>query len=405
MTTTKRNSIIGIGCLLIIFIIGAVVNKEVSAEKSFKVTYGEFESYVITKGQMKSQEYTKVNLPDVMCNPELGIYQIKINHLVPEGTSVKRGEYVGLLDQESIKSELNKAKDRIMSYKNNLNMSKIDSTSELTDYRNTIMEMEFDLEYKKITIKQSIYESRSYQEKVKREYGREERKLEITKRNYKMAILRHEKRCKKRETDLNKMEKRLAHLQEAMIASRITAPQDGIVIYATTHGRKISEGDRVSFWSPEIAVMPNINKLVSETYIEEVDLEKVKIGSSVRVKVDALPEKEFTGKIVNFSNIGKSMKGLDSKVFDISIKIDGFAKDITHNMNTTNEIITHYEPHALVVPLSYIYSTEEGNMVYKEGSEKNMASPIRYTYSNDEMALIEDGVVEGDILIMKPLED
>lgn len=401
MTKRKRNIILGaIGVAIIVFAISMQQSDVI--QKSYVVVPTDFESIIVAKGQMKSQSYVKINLPEVMMDRELSLHQLVINDLVAEGTKVQKGDYVALLDQERIKGELNNVQDRLLNYENQLNLAVIDSVSDLTSRRNAIKEMEYDLEYKNLEIKQSIYESQSYQDKTKRQYGQASRQRDIAQRDYQRAILNHKRKCSKYELKVDEYSKRLEKLYQAIEAATITAPQDGMIIYAESWGGKRKQGDQVSMWSPEIAVLPDLNKLVSDTYIEEVDMSKVNIGCPVRVKVDALPDNVFMGNVIKMANIGKSISGEDSKVFDISIKIEGNDPKVAHGMNTTNEIIIKAEQSALTVPLNFIYSEKEGTVVYMKEDKQLVPHRITYKYSNTEVALIQSGVKEGDQLYLRP---
>jgi len=405
MTTKRKHILLVSAGVIVIAIAVLVLGREAIIDNTYTVESGEFEQIISCKGEMKSQVYTKINMPDVMTNPDLNIYQVMINDLVDEGTIVKKGDYVGLLDQERIKGELNRTMDRLENYENELKMRMIDSTSNLTDRRNSIRELEFDLEYKALEIKQSIYESKSYQDKIKREYDRAVRKLDMARRDYQRAQMRYASRCSYSEQRVKEYTSRKAKLEEAARQARITAPHDGMIIYAEIRGRKRGKGDNVSFWSPEIAVIPDLSKLISKGYIEEVDIAKTKIGDKVRIKVDALPDKEFTGELVSISAIGRDAKGIDSKVFDIEVKIDGSDQSITHGMTTSCEIITHYEANATIVPLDYIFSTDSSSVVYKHENGKYIQQVIKYRYANDDVVMIDEGLKPGDKILKEKPED
>jgi HlyD family secretion protein len=398
MAKKKRNILLIIGLAMAFVTLLIILGKEVIGDNTYTVQRGEFESSIISKGEMKSQSYIKINMPEVMTDPSLNIYYLKINDLVAEGTLVDKGDYVALLDQERIKGELNNSQEKLENYINNLNMRQIDSTSDLTDKRNKIQEMYYDLEYKEIEIKQSVYESLSYQNKKKREYSISKRKLDMAERDYQRSFIHHSDKCSYSERRVKEYTERVEKLEEAVIAANITAPQDGMIIYATARGKTREKGDYVAFWSPEIAVLPDLTKLISEGYIEEIDISKVEKGYPVRVRVDALPDKVFEGNLLKIANIGKSVKGVDSKVFDITVKITGADKDIAHGMSTTNEIITHSDDNALLVPLEYIFTNDSGSIVYKKLDGEFIESPISFTYSNDKVVKIEDGLNEGDII-------
>ncbi len=403
MTKKKKNIIIAALASIILVIIILTSIKDVISEKPYTVKKMAFEEVISCKGEMKSQAYNKIKMPEVMMDPQLNIYHVKINDLVDEGTIVKKGDYVALLDQERIKSESTRSQEHLENYSNQLNIGKIDSTSTLTKLRNNIEEQKYDLEYKKIEIKQSIYESKSYQDKIKRQYDRAVRELEILHRNYQRELMQHQSHCAYLERRVKEYSERVEKLKEAKTASRVLAPNDGMIIYAQVHGRTREKGSSVSFWSPDIAVLPDLSKLVSESYIEEIDIAKVKIGNDVRIVVDALPNRTFMGKVIKIANIGHKVKGLENKVFDISIKTIGSSKEITHGMNTSNEIITYFNPSAYVLPLGYIFTNDTSSYVYKKINGKIQASPISVFRSNDDEAMISEGISEGDqVYLTKP---
>ena len=61
-----------------------------------------FESVITCKGEMQSEKAVLINFPDILGDRNLSIYQLQIKDLVPEGTVVKKGEYVALLDEGRI---------------------------------------------------------------------------------------------------------------------------------------------------------------------------------------------------------------------------------------------------------------------------------------------------------------
>lgn len=404
MTKKRKYLYFGAAALVPIVALLILLGDQVIKDTTYVVQVGEFESTVVSKGEMKSQYYQKINMPDIMLNPDLDIYYLQINDLVEEGSIVKKGDYIGTLDQERIKSELTRNSERFENYQNSHNMSTIDSTTTLTRMRNTIQELKYDLEYRELEMTQSVYESVSYQDKIKRSYDRAVRKLEMTQRNYQREKMKYASRCSYLRKRMEDREMRVEKLLEAIEASRIVAPADGMIIYATVHRRKRKIGDHISTWSPEIAVLPDLTKLVSEGYIEEINISKVNIGNQVRVKVDALPDKKFTGEVISIANIGKTVQGLDSKVFDINIRINESDTEIAHGMNTSNEIITYYSNEDIVVPLDYIFMDDTGNLVYLKTPEGFEKQYITIAQSNDKQALVSNGLTSGDVISTKAIE-
>ncbi len=405
MTAKKRNITIITALLVVVAIFFGIFGNKAITGGTYTVKTGEFESYITCKGEIKSQVYTKISMPEIMRAPELNVYYLKINDLVEEGTMVKKGDYIALLDQERIKSNLIRFTENLEKYQNDLNLGQIDSATNLTKRRNNIKELKYDLEYKELEIKQSIYESKSYQESKKREYDRAVRKLAIEERDYKRYQIIYGNRCANSEKRVKKFSKMKTDLEQALREARITAPQDGMLIHAEVWGKKRKINDQISPWSPEIAVIPDLTKLVSKGYIEEVNIAKVSDKNQVRIFIDALPNQEFNGTISKISAIGRDAKGVDSKVFDIEIAIKGSHKGIGHGMSTTSEIITHYEANAILVPIEYIFSENGKPIVYKSEKGNFVAQEITISHSNDKVAIISKGLEVGDKISKEKIEE
>ena len=48
-----------------------------------------------------------------------------------------------------------------------------------------------------------------------------------------------------------------------------------------------------------IATLPDLSSMISRTYVNEIEISKVKTGQKVNINVDAFPEKSFTGNVIS----------------------------------------------------------------------------------------------------------
>ncbi len=76
---------------------------------------------------------------------------------------------------------------------------------------------------------------------------------------------------------------------------RLTAPRSGYVIE-----RPISEGEIAAPLAP-ILVIADLTRLTLTTYLPENEYGQVRLGDTVRLSVDSLPERVFEGKVVYIS--------------------------------------------------------------------------------------------------------
>jgi hypothetical protein len=180
-----------------------------------------------------------------------------------------------------------------------------------------------------------------------------------------------------------------------------------MLIYGKTHGRggdrKLTVGSYVSMQSPTIAMLPDLSVLVSETYVEEIYIAKIKAGDSARVIIGALKNLEKIGVISNISNVGQEMTGFDSKVFKVNIRISSDNKRIKPAMTTNNEIIIFREKNVLVIPRSALFTEEAKQFVYLKEFGRVSIRYVECGNRNEKFAVIKNGLKEGDkILLNRP---
>ena len=195
--------------------------------------------------------------------------------------------------------------------------------------------------------------------------------------------------------------------QLAYDEATIKAPQDGMVIYGRTFGRggsrKLTIGSWVSMQNPVIATLPDLSVIVSETYVEEIYISKIKVGDSARVIIDALKNQEKSGVISAISNVGQEMTGFESKVFKVNIRIASDNKKIKPAMTTNNEIIISREQNVLVIPRTALFSDEEKQYVYLKEFGGITVRNVECGNQSEKFAVVKNGLKEGDrILLNRP---
>ena len=133
---------------------------------------------------------------------------------------------------------------------------------------------------------------------------------------------------------------RFEFLQSLLQKFIIRAPESGMLIYTKTwNGQKITKGSMIQTWSPVVATLPDLSTMVSKTFINEVDIRKISVGQTVDIGLDAFPDKKLTGKITSVSNIGEQNPNADSKVFEVTVEIDGSDPTLRPAMTTSNTIL------------------------------------------------------------------
>ena len=172
-------------CIVLLVVIWFFVRKQVSG--IYRVKKENFEAIITCKGEIQSEKAVLINLPDIFGNRTLELWDMQIKDLVPEGSIVKKGDYVALLDQGRIKQLKENNEEYLKRMLFNFSDSKIDSAVDLVALRNGIDQFRYDLNNRKIELEQSVYESPAFQRKAQMAYERILRQMDARVRAYIMT--------------------------------------------------------------------------------------------------------------------------------------------------------------------------------------------------------------------------
>ncbi|GAO31794.1 efflux RND transporter periplasmic adaptor subunit [Geofilum rubicundum] len=398
--------IIPIALVIVTLVIYSVSTRERAKEPDVvRVEKGTFEIVVKGMGELEALESTQIMIPEVLDDRSVRIRSIAINDLVREGTVVKKGDYVATLDPGEVEERMRSAEDDLEMFKNNLDNAKIDSSLVLSEVRDEIRQANDLVLDREIKLEQSVYESVAVQRQAQISLETAVRSLEQKERNYIQVQRRHHLYVRRAEEKLQEELEKLEMLQQLKKDLRVTAPGDGLVVYARGHNNeKVKVGSHVSRWNPMIATLPDLATLQSVVYVKEIDISKIEPGLQVRVGIDAFPEEEFRGVVTRVANVGQAVADEFHSAFKVEIKVDSNGKVLLPGMTSTNNIVVESVKEALMVPRLAVFSNESmTSYVYKrEGISGVVQQQINTAGENDSFYWVEEGLEAGDRVMMHP---
>lgn len=402
MSSRSKNTIWIILGGLIIIVVAVMSRKGITPDKTYTVKRQTFESVITVKGEIQGKNAVFISYPDDLKHRDIRIGDFQIKDLIEEGSLVKKGDWVATLDIDNINQQIEYNNDDLERRLAELNDQINDSAIQLTQLREELKELRFDLEYRKLDLEQAKYESPAYQRKIRVAFNKTLRQIEKKRRDYELRRLNLAVRTKRREDQYNFAIHRDTLLKKALVAATITAPRDGMVMYARTNwGRKIRKGDYVSQWNPAIASIPDLTSLVSETYVEEIDITKLKSDDSVSVTVDAIPGKVYTGEVYKIGNIGQELPGFESKVFNVLIEILNSDENLKPAMTSNNDIVLNSRKDVLTIPRASLFADNNGPFVYLKKAGEVFRQPVTAGLENDDAVIIESGLEENDEILLE----
>ncbi|MBC7863056.1 MAG: HlyD family secretion protein [Bacteroidia bacterium] len=370
-----------------------------------QVKKGDFEITVFVAGELEAKNSVSIMGPQELQG--LGIYQVKISDLIPEGSVVKKGDYIGELDKSELASKLKDANNDVQKYQTQLEQAKLDTALTLRQARDEILNLEFSVEEKKLTLEQSTYEPPATIKQIKMDMEKAIRGLDQAKKNY---LLKKNQMVAKTQEVLVSLQ-RMQDKYEAMLALEakftITAPEGGMLIYYRDwDGDKRIVGSTIHAWNPAVATLPDLTKMISKTYVNEVDIRKIKQKQKVSISLDAYPEKKLTGVVSTVANIGEQNPKNDSKVFEVIIEMTQKDSVLLPAMTTGNNVIVDVIKNVLSVPLECIHTDEKNNSyVFLSENFSVVKKQVKPGKTNENFVIIEKGLAENDKLLLSTPEN
>ncbi len=386
----------------VVVVIAAIIIYSASGDDSVvEVTTvaerGAFDVVVSTTGELQAQSSTDIRGPEDL--REVRVHNVKIVDLVPEGTIVKAGDYVATLDRSEATQRLQSQADELISDEAAYNQTILDTTITLLDYRNRIKDLEYALEEKQIILDQSQYEPPATIRQAEMNLDKAKRAYEQAIANYKLKEEQAKSQVRRAKSRLDEEYKERADLLRVLEGFEIYAPQAGMVIYKKEWGgAKRKVGSSISAWDPVVATLPDLTYMISKTYVNEIDISKLNVGQSVKVGVDAFPDREYSGEVIEVANVGEQLSTSDAKVFEVVIQILESDTILRPAMTTVNEILTGTFEDVVFIPLEAVHSTDSMSYVLKV--KNKVRQIVDLGKANDNFIMVQEGLNAGDELYL-----
>ncbi|GAB5410242.1 MAG: hypothetical protein BalsKO_26070 [Balneolaceae bacterium] len=365
---------------------------------------GEFIVDVTTTGELRAKNSTEIKGPQGV--RDFRINNMRIQRLIAEGTVVKTGDFVAELDRSEIMGKLQDVQLDVQSAQSQVTQAQLDSTLELSQARDNLINLEFALEERQIAVDQSKYESPAVQRQAEIDLDKARRQLAQEKKNYQTKVKQAEAKLQEVETELTKKQNEINKIRDLMGQFTVFAPDQGMIIYRRNwDGSKITEGEQISAWSPVVAELPDFTIMESVTYVNEVDIQKVEVGQEVEIGLDAVPDKRLTGKITSVANIGEQRKNYDSKVFEVTIVINESDSLLRPAMTTSNRIVIDQLKDVLHIPLEAVHASDSTSFVFIKDGLSPVMQEVELGLINENSVIIHRGVDSDDELFLTIPDD
>ncbi len=312
------------------------------------------------------------------------------------------------------KEEVARAKDRVQ-WSEKLSEKEYITKSELDADRFSLQQQEASSENSKLGYQLFLdYDFPKQVALLLSNYRESLRELDRTKAKCDSEIIKSEADVKSTEATYLERKNNLSDAERDIANCTIRATQPGLVTYASSDNPwrsqdPIQAGTNVRN-REALLNLPDFSSMGVEIRIHEASVEKIKLGQKTIVKVDAFPDKTFTGEVKKISplpdaNFKWMNPDLNVYLIEVSLDKNGQGFDLLKpGMSVNAEVLVEKLENVLVVPLA-VTSEREGHSTCSvlRGSRMEIRE-VELGSSNEDMVEVKSGLKEGEVVVILPGE-
>ncbi|MCD6407777.1 efflux RND transporter periplasmic adaptor subunit [bacterium] len=366
------------------------------AELKVKFAKMDIERYLGKKLSEKILSDEKVDYEELINNPQLG----------GEAWNIKK----------DLENKIDIAKEELERARNNLEWSKklaekgYITKNELEADKLSFRQKEANLEMAKLEYQLFInYDFPKKVEQLLSDYKESINELERVKDRCKAKLIQAESNVRSKKATYMMRKNKLEEIEKQIRMCTIYATQPGFVIYPTSSRPWRSEspiqpGTTVRRYQ-ELLNLPDFNYLGVEVQVHETNIKKIKTGQKAIIKIDAFPDKVFTGTVKKISLMPDArMKFLnpDLNIYNTQVAFDKKYDLLKPGMSAHVEIIVDKKENVIAIPVISVFFKDGNPYCYVLSGNRIVERKIVLGESNDRIVEVKEGLKEGEIIVMLP---
>lgn len=387
--TGKKRTVIFLGLLVLLALI-IILNLRAQREKTVKVTVEKVKrqdltSIISAPGEIKPKK--NINISALVAGRI-----VKIG--VKEGQEVKAGDFLLQIDPTYFEAQVDR-------------------------YRATIDQLKAEL----IRVEAQYKRDKNFFERQKQLYDSSlisRDQLEAAQAQYEVSSAS----LQSLKYQIKQSEAGLKSALDDLKKTVYVSPIDGIITSLRVEEGEVAIVGTMNNPGTVLLTIADLSVMEVEVEVDETDVVSVRLGQTARVRVDAFPEKIFTGKVteIGSSALAKSSVSAsqESKNFKVVITLDETGQLLKPGLSASADIIVAEKKNVLAVPVASlvireISSSKETAKAESQDSKKEEEEgvfvvensrarfrPVKKGIMGGMMIEIESGLSEGQEIVSGP---
>ncbi|MBX3353797.1 MAG: efflux RND transporter periplasmic adaptor subunit [Phycisphaeraceae bacterium] len=245
-----------------------------------------------------------------------------------------------------------------------------------------------------------------------------EQDLERVKRRNAANLASREADVANRRRSLRIREERLAKLEDQLRKTKIFAPQDGLVVYATSVGERRGmamfggesslQVGRTVRPNEALIILPDTSGMVASVRVHESLAGRVRRGQPASIRVDAVQGRTFDGTVSSIGILAESGGWRDPNLREYTVKItlnitEEEAKVLKPAMRSEAQIVLGRVNEALSIPVQAVFNDGATRYVVVPEGNRFRKVPVLVGQRSNTFAQVLAGIDEGSrVLVREP---
>ena len=366
--------------------------KKVTAENTLIITKSSVESEVskaeldVQFAEMDLKKFESQERAQLKRNAEIDIISAEEALQIAED----KLNWSEKLTQKNYETRSTLDKDRLAVHNQKLTLEKAKTQLQMLE--------QFDLEKSEAKYTSALEEARKMLERVRKQGE--------------SKIAQSEADLNSAQATLELNQSKLDKMKKQMEATKLYAPQDGLVVYASASrysNESLVEAGATVRQRQELVKIPDVSEMKVSIKVHESHITMVKEGLPAFVVLDSLPDQRFRGKINKVAVLPdkqSSWANPNLKVYNTEIVVLDKLPDVKPGVSARAEIVIAQLPDVVTVPIQSVTTRRGKQVCFVRSFTGPQPREVEVGLFNNRLLEIRSGLKAGEeILLAPPFDD
>jgi HlyD family secretion protein len=367
------------------------------------VRRGPFVDWLELRGQTEA-------LQSVLISAPYRIDNMRILKLLPDGTSVKKGELLVDFDSTKLRSDL--ARDRVDLKSAEADVQQQRAKGRLKEEKDVtdVMKARYDVQSAALDASKAEILSEIEGAEAKLKLADARQKLAAAEAQLKADRASDAAAVKDKEQARDKALYQVRQDERSLAQLVLRAPIDGMFTLLKEYWRSPSSGpqafrpgDQVWPGAP-IAELPDLSTLEVTARVDEVERGRLQVGQKTDLRFSALPDRAFTGRVKSISTLASvdfSEGWPPPRDFTVHIALDQTDARLRPTMSGTVRVAVNRVASGILIPAEALFRKDGVSVAYVFEGSKFETRKIAVAQQSGGQVLVAKGLQPGERVALK----